>query len=67
MEEEYGVDHVLRYRVRWCFLLMIRIRVKIEIVFFVTRICFWAYIQPEGLQCNFCENKKLKKNRDMLW
>ena len=32
MEEEYGFDLVLRYGVRWCFLLMMRICVKVEIV-----------------------------------
>ena len=44
MGEEYGFDLVLRYGVRWCFLLMMGIYVKVEIVVFVTRIFFWDYI-----------------------
>ena len=40
---------------------MMGIRVKVEIVVFVTRIWFWAYVQPEDSRCNFCENKKLRK------
>ena len=32
MEEEYGFDLLLRYGVHWCFLLMMRFRVKVEIV-----------------------------------
>ena len=36
MEEEYGFDLVLRYGVRWCFLLMMGISVKMEIVVFDT-------------------------------
>ena len=34
MEEEYGFDLVLRYGVRWRFLLMMGIHVKVEIVDF---------------------------------
>ena len=32
MEDEYGFDLVLRYGVRWRFLLMTEIRIKVEIV-----------------------------------
>ena len=32
MEEEYGFDLVFRYGVRWRFLLMMKICVKVEIV-----------------------------------
>ena len=34
MEEKYGFDIVLRYEVRWRFLLMMGIHVKVEIVVF---------------------------------
>ena len=44
MEKKYGFDLVLRYRVRWRFLIMMGIRVKVEIAVFVTRIWFWAYV-----------------------
>ena len=36
MGEEYGFDLVLRYGVCLCFLLMMGISVKVEIVVFVT-------------------------------
>ena len=40
---------------------MMGIRVKVNIVIFVTRIWFWAYIRPEGPRYDFCEKKKLRK------
>ena len=32
----------------------------------MTRIWFWAYVQPEGLRCDFCKKKKLRKKKGFV-
>ena len=61
MEEELCFDLVFSYGVRWCFLLMMGIRVKVEIIDLLPEFGFMVMFDPNSHGATFVKKKKLRK------